>query len=110
MTKKMYQAFSRFSGRFKGHVCGQENEAGDGLGTRLMEQCSGRVASCNDGTVQSLNGRVAMMKQCNGRAATMEECNGRAATMKQCNGRAATMKQCNGRVAMMEECNGRVAT
>ena len=31
----MYQAFSRFSGRFKGHVCGQENGAGDGLGTRL---------------------------------------------------------------------------
>jgi len=24
-----------FSGRFKGHVCGQENGAGDGLGTRL---------------------------------------------------------------------------
>ena len=33
----MYQAFSRFSGRFKGHVCGQENGAGDGLGTRLSE-------------------------------------------------------------------------
>jgi len=31
----MYQAFSRLSGRFKGHVCGQENGAGDGLGTRL---------------------------------------------------------------------------
>ena len=24
-----------FSGQFKGHVCGQENGAGDGLGTRL---------------------------------------------------------------------------
>jgi len=33
---KMYQAFSRFSGRFKGHVYGQENGAGDGLGTRLL--------------------------------------------------------------------------
>jgi len=32
----MYQAFSRFSGRFKSHVCGQENRAGDGLGTRLV--------------------------------------------------------------------------
>jgi len=32
----MYQAFSRFSGRFKGHVCSQENGAGDGLGTRLV--------------------------------------------------------------------------
>ena len=36
MTEKIYQAFSRFSGRFKGHVCGQENGAGDGLGTRLL--------------------------------------------------------------------------
>ena len=25
-----------FSGRYKGHVCGQENGAGDGLGTRLQ--------------------------------------------------------------------------
>ena len=33
---EMYQAFSCFSGRFKGHVCGQENRAGDGLGTRLV--------------------------------------------------------------------------
>jgi len=31
----MYQAFSHFSGQFKGHVCSQENGAGDGLGTRL---------------------------------------------------------------------------
>ena len=31
MTQELYQAFSRF----KGHICGQENEAGDGLGTRL---------------------------------------------------------------------------
>jgi len=28
-------AFSSFAGRFKGHVCGQENGAGDGLETRL---------------------------------------------------------------------------
>jgi len=28
-------AFSHFSGRFKGHICGQENKVGDGLGTRL---------------------------------------------------------------------------
>ena len=30
-----YQAFSCFSGQFKGHVCGQENREGDGLGTRI---------------------------------------------------------------------------
>jgi len=36
----MYQAFSRFSGRFKGHVCGQENGAGDSLGTRLIQYCT----------------------------------------------------------------------
>jgi len=35
MTWKMYQAFSRFSGQFKGHVCSQENGVGEGLGTRL---------------------------------------------------------------------------
>ena len=29
-------AVSRFSGRFKGHLCGQENGVGDGLGTRLL--------------------------------------------------------------------------
>ena len=29
-------AFSHFYGWFKGHVCGQENRAGDGLGTRLI--------------------------------------------------------------------------
>jgi len=32
------QAFSRFSGRFKGHLCSQESRAGDGLGTRLTLQ------------------------------------------------------------------------
>ena len=34
------QAFSCFSGRFKGHVCGQENGAGDDLGTRLGQNHS----------------------------------------------------------------------
>ena len=29
------QTFFRFSGWFKGHVCGQENGVGDGLGMRL---------------------------------------------------------------------------
>jgi len=28
-------AFSHFSGRFKDHICGQENGVGDGLGRRL---------------------------------------------------------------------------
>ena len=32
----MYQAFSHFSGRFKDHICSQENGAGAGLGTRLV--------------------------------------------------------------------------
>jgi len=39
---KMYQAFS---GRFKGHVCGQENGAGDGLGTRLVLFCYAEIFS-----------------------------------------------------------------
>ena len=29
-----------FSGQFKGHVCGQENRAGDGQGTRLASVCT----------------------------------------------------------------------
>ena len=33
-------AFSRFSGQFKGHICGQENRAGDGLGMRLESHYS----------------------------------------------------------------------
>jgi len=32
----IYQAFSHFSGQFRGHICCQENGAGDGLGTRLL--------------------------------------------------------------------------
>ena len=39
MTQELYQAFSRF----KGHICGQENEAGDGLGTRLGLGCMSAV-------------------------------------------------------------------
>ena len=34
-TQEVYQTSSHFSGRFKGHVCGQDNRAGDGLGMRL---------------------------------------------------------------------------
>ena len=33
-------AFSCFSGWFRGHVCGQENGAGDGLGMRLQSPTS----------------------------------------------------------------------
>ena len=34
---------SYFSGRFKGHVCGQENGAGDGLGMRLPYTFESRI-------------------------------------------------------------------
>ena len=35
MMYNLYQAFSCFSGWFKGHACSQENRAGDSLGMRL---------------------------------------------------------------------------
>ena len=46
----MYQAFCRFSGWFKGHVCGQENRAADGLGTRLWNTCYDLECSSPRGT------------------------------------------------------------
>ena len=39
-------AFSRFSRWFKGHVCDQENGAGDGLGTRLGSCMSTCISTC----------------------------------------------------------------
>ena len=38
-TKELYQAFSHFSGRFKGYVYGQEDRAEDSLETRLLKPC-----------------------------------------------------------------------
>jgi len=39
---ELYQAFSRFSMWFKGHICSQENGAGDGLGTSSFKPSSPR--------------------------------------------------------------------
>jgi len=40
---QLAQAFSCFSGWFKGDICGQENGAGDSLGTRLPTSYMGNM-------------------------------------------------------------------
>jgi len=50
MTYKLYQAFSCFSRYFKGHICDQENGAGDSsicMLPVLLELLTLRLRSCN---------------------------------------------------------------